>query len=219
MDALTFSDLRKIQKEERREDQLTELNSDFVLKANEYLERKEDAGDRRDYTSSKRVFRKIIALREKKIVKNARLSLKSNIKASELNLLPREQELFRETKQLFEEHRDRLSEAETSKAPADEFDTSEDTIAETENNNENDVDEPVETQGEKTLKEDEEINQENDDVEDIEEGYQKVEIISGVPEFMGTDLESYGPFEQGDKAVIPEDNAEILINRGNAEEA
>jgi len=35
---------------------------------------------------------------------------------------------------------------------------------------------------------------------------------------MGTDLESYGPFDEGDQAVIPDDNAEILVNRGNAEE-
>jgi len=45
-----------------------------------------------------------------------------------------------------------------------------------------------------------------------------VEIISDVPEFMGTDLESYGPFEEGEEVKIPEDNAEILVNRGNAEE-
>lgn len=220
MDTLTFSDLRKIQKEERRSDQLTQLDSDFVLKANEYLQRKEDAGDRRDYTSSKRVFRKIIALREKKIVKNARLSLKSNIKASELDLLPREKELFRETKELFEQHRDRLSEAETSKAPEDEFSPSEDTIAETEK------DQALETVESEDLDHEPDNNEKKDDkesseeeAEDIEEGYQKVKIVSGVPEFMGTDLESYGPYDEGDKAVIPEDNAEILVNRGNAEEA
>jgi len=30
----------------------------------------------------------------------------------------------------------------------------------------------------------------------LREGYKMVEIISDVPEFMGTDLESYGPFEE-----------------------
>jgi len=44
-----------------------------------------------------------------------------------------------------------------------------------------------------------------------------VKITSDVPEFMGTDLEPYGPFEAGDEASIPEENAEILVNRGNAE--
>lgn len=220
MDTLTFSDLRKIQKEERRSDQLTQLDSDFVLKANEYLQRKEEAGDRRDYTSSKRVFRKIIALREKKIVKNARLSLKSNIKASELDLLPREKELFRETKELFEQHRDRLSEAETSKAPEDEFSPSEDTIAETKSDQASEKVESEDLDDELEDNENEDDKESSEDeTEDIEDGYQKVKIVSGVPEFMGTDLESYGPYDEGDKAVIPEDNAEILVNRGNAEEA
>ena len=48
--------------------------------------------------------------------------------------------------------------------------------------------------------------------------YIKVEFDSSCPEFMGTDLESYGPFEEGDVAEIPADNAEILIGRGQAEE-
>ncbi len=29
-------------------------------------------------------------------------------------------------------------------------------------------------------------------------------------------METYGPFNEGDTATLPEDNAEILINRGNA---
>ena len=59
---------------------------------------------------------------------------------------------------------------------------------------------------------------EKDEQKEVEEGYKMVEIISDVPEFMGTDLESYGPFEEGEEVKIPEDNAEILVNRGNAEE-
>jgi DNA replication initiation complex subunit (GINS family) len=215
MDALTFNDLRKIQKEERREEELVELDENFFLKAKEYLNRKEDDGDQRDYTSSKRVFRKIIALREKKIVKNARISLKSNIKASELNLLPREKELFRETKELFEEHRDRIEEI-NQKSP-EEIETegidTEDPEPETTEN-----EAPDKTEKEEKNEEDQ-GEKEEEDSEDIEDGYQKVKIVNEVPEFMGTDLESYGPFEEGDRPVIPEDNAEILVNRGNAEEA
>jgi hypothetical protein len=40
---------------------------------------------------------------------------------------------------------------------------------------------------------------------------------SDFPEFTGTDLEVYGPYEEGDKPRVPEDNAEIMVNRGNAE--
>jgi len=45
----------------------------------------------------------------------------------------------------------------------------------------------------------------------------QVEFVSDCPDFMGIDLEGYGPFEEGDTAELPGDNAEILINRGIAE--
>jgi len=89
MDTLTFSDLRRIQKDERNSNELTDLHEDFIVQANEYLERKRENADNREFNSSKRVYNKIVALREQKVVKNARMALRSNIKASELNLLPR----------------------------------------------------------------------------------------------------------------------------------
>ncbi|EMA11587.1 hypothetical protein SAMN05443574_103325 [Haloarcula vallismortis] len=52
---------------------------------------------------------------------------------------------------------------------------------------------------------------------DTGHGYERVEFLTECPEFMGTDLEVYGPFDEGDTAEVPEDNAEILVNRGNAE--
>jgi DNA replication factor GINS len=39
-----------------------------------------------------------------------------------------------------------------------------------------------------------------------------------VPEFVGADLKTYGPFEKGDIAKLPEENAKILVERGLAEE-
>ena len=47
--------------------------------------------------------------------------------------------------------------------------------------------------------------------------YTKIEFVAECPAFVGVDLEEYGAFEEGDKAELPEDNAEILINRGLAE--
>ena len=59
--------------------------------------------------------------------------------------------------------------------------------------------------------------QEDEEADSSEEGYTLVETTSSVPEFMGTDLEAYGPFDEGEEVKIPDDNAEILVNRGNAE--
>ncbi|MEM5853077.1 MAG: hypothetical protein QXG39_00485 [Candidatus Aenigmatarchaeota archaeon] len=39
-----------------------------------------------------------------------------------------------------------------------------------------------------------------------------------VPEFVGVDMNTYGPFGKGDIAKIPEENARILIEKGLAEE-
>lgn len=38
-----------------------------------------------------------------------------------------------------------------------------------------------------------------------------------VPEFVGTDMKTYGPFKKGDVAKLPEENARLLIESGKAE--
>jgi len=205
-EALTFSELRKIQKQERRQDELSELDEDFVADVVEYLSRKKDvSGESREYKNAKRVFRKIISLREDKIVKNAQLSVTSNVSLEEMNVMPREKQLFRELKENFSDHRDRISDF----LDAQEEDANPQRPEMAEKASEK---EETEENGEEK-----EEDTREDDLPEPEEGYNIVEINSDVPEFMGTDLEAYGPFEEGDQVEVPEDNAEILENRGNAE--
>lgn len=45
----------------------------------------------------------------------------------------------------------------------------------------------------------------------------EIRFLDDSPAFVGTDRSSYGPFEEGDKAVIPFDNAWVLVKRGSAE--
>ncbi|MFB6199977.1 MAG: hypothetical protein ABEJ83_03795 [Candidatus Nanohaloarchaea archaeon] len=191
-EALTFSELRKIQKQEKRQDDLTELQDRFLLQVSSYLKMKKDSGDEREYRSAKRVFDKIIGLRQQKIVKKARLAVKTGNTASQLNLLPREQQLFRDFKKRFKEY----------------FNEVDDVLEK----QETELEQQKETQEQQN---NEEETEEQD--EDQNDGFKKVEMVSDVPEFMGTDLESYGPFEEGEEAEIPEENAEILVNRGSAE--
>lgn len=40
----------------------------------------------------------------------------------------------------------------------------------------------------------------------------------GVPEFLGSDMKSYGPFKRGDIAKLPEDNMRVMVERGVAKE-
>ena len=192
---LTFSELRKAQKKEKRQEELSDLEDNFILRVSNYLEMKKDVDDR-EYKSAKRVFDKIIGLRQQKIVKQAKFAVKSDKgENSNLNLLPREQELFLELKNLFQDFNHNIERMINGEESIEQPDI--------------DLDETEEQDSEETSE---------DESEEVEEGYQIVKIISDVPEFMGTDLESYGPFEEGEEVQIPEDNAEILVNRGNAEE-
>lgn len=211
-EAITFSELRKIQKKERRQEDLSELDEDFVADVVEYLSRKKDvSGNSREYKNAKRVFRKIISLREDKIVKNAQLAVTSNVSLEEMSVMPREKQLFRELKQDFSDHRDRISEfLETEEETAN---PQRPEMAEKATEKASNSEEKQDTEDKKETSDE----GEGDDLPEPEEGYNIVKINSDVPEFMGTDLEAYGPFEDGDQAEVPEDNAEILDNRGNAE--
>lgn len=197
-EALTFSDLRKIEKTEKRQDKLSELDDNFLLRASDYLDRKKDV-DNREYRNAKRVLDKIIGLRQDKIVKNAKISVKSDVKSSKLNLLPREHEFFRDIKARFKEYSANID--DVVEGDSDNLETP-------------DIDEEPEVEMEEEKTDSGEPEEKEDSTE---EGYEKVEIVSKVPEFMGTDLESYGPFEEGEKAELPEENADILVNRGSAE--
>ena len=194
---MTFSELRKIQKQEKRQEALTELDDNFLLNVSDYFSRKKEmSGEDREYRNAKRVFEKIISLRENKIIKNAKIAAKSESNVSKTDLLPMEQELYRELKKSFQEHRKRAEERAEGNGTAST--------------------EP-EIEYEDELEDEEDTEPEQTEEDDEDEDYEFIKITSDVPEFMGTDLETYGPFDEGDEAKVPEDNAEILINRGNAE--
>lgn len=225
---LTFSELRKTQKKENREEELTELDDKFLLRASNYFDRKKEAeGESREYKNAKRVLDKIVSLREEKIVKEARLAVKTGSKSPGLNLLPEEQELFRDLKNLFESHRSRVEDTVESATTYIEDDSDAEDVETDIDLEESSSEEEVETgnaseeNNETEEKDDKEPAEEEKDSgnsgEGVEDGYKLVKTTSEVPEFMGTDLEAYGPFEEGEKIEIPGDNAEILVNRGNAE--
>lgn len=209
---LTFGELRKKQKEEDREDELLDLDDKFLMRVSTYLDQKKDAeGDSREYKNAKRVLDKIVSLREEKIVKKARLAVKTDVTASKLDLLPEEQELFRDVKDVFKSHRERIETSVENQGRVN---------IESEEENSEGKDE-IESTGssEDNIEDDQGEDHENSEETEnkVQDGYMLVKIKSEVPEFMGTDLEAYGPFDEGDEVEVPEDNAEILVNRGNAE--
>jgi len=54
---------------------------------------------------------------------------------------------------------------------------------------------------------------------DEEEGLKEIKITHAVPRFIGTDLQAYGPFEEGDDVKVPPEIANVLINKGRAEDS
>lgn len=232
---LTFSELRKIQKEEDKEEELTELDDKFLLRVSNYFDKKKETEgeNSREYKNARRVLDKIISLREEKVIKEARLSVKTEGRGNEVSLLPEEQELFRKIKSDFERHRSRVDEKVEEDSLNMSTEPSEDVKKEvnTEKNTEIEentsgkavnaqVEESKDSTGSENVEDEadsESLEENTEDLEETEEGYTLVKTTSDVPEFMGTDLEAYGPFDEGEKVEIPDDNAEILVNRGNAE--
>ncbi len=49
-------------------------------------------------------------------------------------------------------------------------------------------------------------------------GFIVVRILKDIPQIIGTDMKTYGPFKPEDIATLPEENAKALIKQGAAEE-
>lgn len=48
------------------------------------------------------------------------------------------------------------------------------------------------------------------------EAMQTIALLQSLPQFVGSDMKNYGPFERGDVVTIPEANAKMLIEKGIA---
>ena len=46
-----------------------------------------------------------------------------------------------------------------------------------------------------------------------------IKFKHAVPQFLGKELEKYGPYEEGDQVELPHEIADILINKGRVEQA
>lgn len=106
-DLLTFEELRKVRKKAKEEDSLQNLNEDFLKRLKEYLDRKKRLNgklDGKEYRNAKRITEDIIDLRERKILKRASLSVRSNVEVN--NLLEEEKPLFEKVKQSIKLHRE-----------------------------------------------------------------------------------------------------------------
>jgi len=60
------------------------------------------------------------------------------------------------------------------------------------------------------------LNKKSKEKKPIKESSDKIEFTEDIEEFVGVDLKKYGPFKKGQKAKIPEENAELFKKAGKA---
>lgn len=110
-DVLTFEELRRVQSKERDSDTLTELEEGFFERARNYLELKKEPENPlqgQEYRNARNILQDILDMRQKKIVKLAFLSVKSNVTVD--NLLDAEEEMFAELEETVGSYRHDMQE-------------------------------------------------------------------------------------------------------------
>ncbi len=257
LEAITFNDIREIQKYEKEHEQLYGLTPEQLAKMKEYLLRKKQKNDkkgRREYENALDLVEEIIDRRAYKIMRLAFLSLKTNIEAE--GLMEEEHDTFQILRDTLRHYRNAhlqyaigetnalhlpsyatpatpplTHNTEEGKAtPAVTTDTETNTVETDTNEAQQEKEvlwEPNQTQeagqdnnGTETATDaTKEANAEsyeelaNQETETNENDYQSVTIQSNVPQFLGTDLQVYGPYDEGETITVPAKNAKLLIDR------
>ena len=199
---LTYDALREIQYNERKSEKLVELEDSFYESIEEYFNRK---GPKDDLTeielrNAKNILKDIQDRRERKILSQALVAVRSGMRINTSMMTSREEDLFKSLVTIMKKHREEATKPMKRKigapgrsgvgAPKDE--KSENREPKTENP---ESEEPVEP----TI------------------SYIKVKILEELPEIVGADFDTYGPFKEGDIVKIPDKNADIFIEKGKAE--
>lgn len=225
-DILTFEQLRNLQQKEQKKDTLQQLDNTFFKRVNQYLERKKQVGDHldnREFRNAKHIVEDILDSRQKKILRLGFLSVKSNLQVD--NLLSEEKVFFDKIQEQIKDHRGSLEEQvfsfdEKQQDVDDEPDQQEETDS-TEGDDQDERNTEVEASEEEHTDDEEPDSDDTGDTDqhdtDDEDKLIEIAITADVPEFMGVDMSVYGPYEDGDTATVPEENADVLIEKDSAE--
>ncbi|MCD6371769.1 MAG: DNA replication complex GINS family protein [Candidatus Aenigmarchaeota archaeon] len=190
-ETITFEIIREIQRSERSSPKLTKLPENFYEAARNYLEKKKsmmkDRKDELEFRNAQRLLEEIFTIREKKILNFALTYIITNLPPE--NLTEEEKEFFEKVVSLVKKRREEFF--EKLKPPPKEV--------------EKEIEERKEIEGEEKVE------------KRIGEGYVKIKFKEDIPQFVGIDEKTYGPFSPGDIAILPKENAELFINAEMAE--
>ena len=213
---ITFEKIRELQRGERDTPKPQRLPKDIMKEIREYLELKESITDKSstdliELQNVKNIIKDWLDMREHKVLSMALSSIRSGMPPE--NLTESEELLFfsviNSLKGFKVRIADELYEAERPTIP----ETSEE--KEITAVPENTPEEMPETQSEETIVFAVEKAEESKEPSKLEP---KKYVISEDMEFIGTDLKTYS-LKRNDIIELPEEIAELLIRKGNAQEA
>ncbi len=228
---ITFTFLREVQRKERENKELVPLPKDFIEELREYLKRKvqilsnpemADFYDIRAIENIKPVIKSIFDKRERKIIMFAVRSGKTGTKPK--NMLPHEEEMFLKIKNAVMESRKVLDELLSiidiytlGYVPPKKEEAIQDVIENVEEKEKEEEKKEVEDREEKGEKA--RMDEKKEEEQKCLLDYIRIEITKDIPEFVGMDLNRYGPWKKGEVVEVPRKIGEMLIRTERAKKA
>lgn len=208
---ITFKFLRELQQKERDGNDLQPLDENFYEKVEEYLQRKEkvagvenllDFSEEKRIEHSKAIIKDIFNRRERKIINNAILNIRSGIKPK--NMLSEEQELFDSLVNLLNQNRRKLE----TLLPEEKVEEKQEAVEETrEERHEEEIEAEEGEEPEEKVQE-----EQPKDLKTL-----RIKFLFETPPFLDRNQKIHGPFKEGDTAELPADVGEILLKSKRAE--
>jgi len=202
---LTYDALREIQYNEKKSEKLVELEDSFYESIEEYFNRK---GPKDDLTeielrNAKNILKDIQDRRERKILSQALVAVRSGMRINTSMMTNREENLFKNLVIIMKTHREEMAKPVKRKSRAQGRSRAGALKAESAK-----AGEPESAKAGKP---------ESEEPVEPTISYIKVKILEELPEIVGADFDTYGPFKTGDIVKIPDKNADIFIEKGKAE--
>lgn len=207
MDLISYETIRAVHRAEKDE-QLQRLPENFFELVRSWLSHKQKNNDSislLEVHNAKKLLDDILKRRERKIILSAMRTMRGEVPP--VNLTDSERRFFDEIVMLMKAHRQDTQEkmmgyVEVVESKIDEIKKTMKDIRPSEIFEEPEIqpesDEPVERP-----------------IDDKPRKFLK--ILSDIPKFVGSDMDTYGPFSKGEMANLPNDVAEVLISRDVAE--
>ena len=215
---ITYETLFELLRREKNREELQKLNASFFSDVAAYLKEKEIALEQqkakqdlfateekerteRQIENIKKILKELYEKREKKIVEMAVDASRTSSVVIDKSVMLNEEKMFYESIlcMLNNFREGILLNLQQAKLPE---------IKRTD---------AAEKDAEPEKKAETEIKKEESEAEE-KLSIKPIKFIHAVPKFAGPDMEEYGPFEAGETAELPVEVADVLINKGRAEE-